>query len=552
MPVKGVSVQGLGLGTARGAVPRARIAVYKVCWLRGGCGGDLTKAVNDAIMDGVDIVSASISEAVSSPRLYIDTTWPSANFNAMRHGVLVSLTAGNKGPGLYRVANTEPWVMTVANSAGSGTDYETYVNLGDGKRFLVAGANPHDTGKTMMPLALGSDVKLPGYNETSARGFTVCRPEEIDPKLAQGKFILCEAVMTVREIFDLVGCAGVLVRSAKPDDMFDQERGRYMSQRRKAPVVILSQQDFQYLLAYYRNATSAGGVATASIEKSVDAPDSKPRAATSSSRGPSKVDINILKPDISAPGVNVIAAMSGDFGPAYDMQTGTSMSCPHASGVAAYIKSFHPDWSPAFVKSAVMTTATPMVPSASNKVYELAYGAGQINPLGALDPGLVYDLQEIDYVKYLCQWSNFNQSAILALSGVRDWECSKLPLEKGWTLNYPSFSIPGVPDQPFVSVFHRTLTNVGNPPTSNYKAIVSAPEGLEIIVEPSVLAFTQNLEKLSYTITIKGLIKKGGDVLSAYLVWTDGRHSVRSPIIAFERPKDIEAIYEEQMEQPHG
>ncbi|GMI80787.1 hypothetical protein like AT3G46840 [Hibiscus trionum] len=77
------------------------------------------------------------------------------------------------------------------------------------------------------------------------------------------------------------------------------------------------------------------------------------------------------------------------------------MSCPHAAGAAAYVKSFHPTWSPVAIRFALMTTAIPMTPT-NNIEGDFAYGAGHINPLQATDPGLVYDVGEIDYVKFLC------------------------------------------------------------------------------------------------------------------------------------------------------
>jgi subtilisin family serine protease len=76
--------------------------------------------------------------------------------------------------------------------------------------------------------------------------------------------------------------------------------------------------------------------------------------------------LNVLQPDISAPGVDILAAFSPNVSPStssqdvrrvnYNIVSGTSMSCPHVSGAAAYVKTFHPDWSPSAIKSALMTT----------------------------------------------------------------------------------------------------------------------------------------------------------------------------------------------------
>ncbi|GJM90826.1 hypothetical protein PR202_ga07144 [Eleusine coracana subsp. coracana] len=77
-----------------------------------------------------------------------------------------------------------------------------------------------------------------------------------------------------------------------------------------------------------------------------------PRVAAFSSRGPSPAFPGIIKPDIAAPGVGILAAQ----GNSYVFRSGTSMSCPHVSAIVALLKSLHPDWSPAMIKSAIITS----------------------------------------------------------------------------------------------------------------------------------------------------------------------------------------------------
>ncbi|KFK24559.1 hypothetical protein AALP_AAs53308U000100, partial [Arabis alpina] len=88
-----------------------------------------------------------------------------------------------------------------------------------------------------------------------------------------------------------------------------------------------------------------------------------PKILSFSSRGPNIIVADILKPDITAPGLEILAANSLKASPFYDtthvkysVESGTSMSCPHVAGIAAYIKTFHPKWSPSMIKSAIMTT----------------------------------------------------------------------------------------------------------------------------------------------------------------------------------------------------
>lgn len=135
MLVRNVSVQGVGQATTRGAVPRARIAVYKVCWMQ-YCFGANAQAMKDALHDGVDIIT--ISNGVNGGLPYMNNEEAYISFEATILGVLVSYgAANNKTLEPYTVSNSYPWVVTVTNSAGSGTNYVTYVTLGDGKRFEV-------------------------------------------------------------------------------------------------------------------------------------------------------------------------------------------------------------------------------------------------------------------------------------------------------------------------------------------------------------------------------------------------------------------------------
>lgn len=79
-----------------------------------------------------------------------------------------------------------------------------------------------------------------------------------------------------------------------------------------------------------------------------------------------ELNIPLLQPDITAPGVNILAAWTPKTSPTllpidsrsvnWNFDSGTSMSCPHISGIVALLKSAHPDWSPAMIKSAIMTT----------------------------------------------------------------------------------------------------------------------------------------------------------------------------------------------------
>ncbi|KAJ1389154.1 Peptidase S8/S53 domain [Sesbania bispinosa] len=237
-----------------------------------------------------------------------------------------------------------------------------------------------------------------------------------------------------------------------------------------------------------------------------------------------------LWPDIAAPGVEILAAWPPNAPPSgvkgdkrqvqYNIISGTSMACPHATGVAAYIKSFHPTWSPAAIKSAIMTTEA-----------EFAYGAGHIDPFMALNPGLVYDASESDYVNFLCG-QGYDTVMLQRVTGDTS-TCVGVTDGNVWDLNYPSFAVSTTSGVFFSRVFTRTvtITNAGSP-TSIYNAIVTAPKGLEIKMNPSSMSFSSVGQNQNFQLRVQGSL--GTNLLaSASLIWDDGKHKVRSPITVF-------------------
>jgi hypothetical protein len=175
----------------------------------------------------------------------------------------------------------------------------------------------------------------------------------------------------------------------------------------------------------------------------------------------------------------------------------------------------------------VLFAATPMS-AGKNPEAEFAYGAGNINPLQAPYPGLVYDIDVLDYVKFLCG-QGYNTKLLKILTG-NNSTCSEATKGSVFDLNYPSFALSTPPSKSISQVFNRTVTNVGLA-TSTYKATLTTPLGLTIKVNPSVLSFTSLGQKLSFVLTIEGTIENS--VVSAALLWDDGTFQVRSPIVVF-------------------
>ncbi|KAL6986596.1 Subtilisin-like protease SBT5.3 [Sarracenia purpurea var. burkii] len=266
-----------------------------------------------------------------------------------------------------------------------------------------------------------------------------------------------------------------------------------------------------------------------------------PFMAAFSSNGPNTLIPEILKPDITAPGVSIIAAYTEAEGPTnedfdtrrvlFNSVSGTSMSCPHISGIAGLLKTLYPSWSPAAIKSAIMTTATtqdninePITNASIMKATPFNYGAGHVQPNRAMDPGLVYDLTPRDYLKFLCA-IGYNQTIIALFSG-GPYKCPKhISL---LDFNYPSITVPKLNGSMTVT---RAVTNVGSPGT--YNVGVKNPAGISVSVEPSSLNFEKVGEKKTFKVTLKvEEAKRAKDYVFGQLTWSDGnKHYVRSPIV---------------------
>ena len=267
-----------------------------------------------------------------------------------------------------------------------------------------------------------------------------------------------------------------------------------------------------------------------------------------------------MQPDITAPGVSILAAFTGLAGPTglafdsrrvlFNSESGTSMSCPHIAGVAGLLKALHPDWSPAAIKSAIMTTARvrdnmkrPMRNSSFLRATPFGYGAGHVQPNRAADPGLVYDMGAADYLHFLCA-VGYNSSVIDTFMDGQQPEddhgrrstyaCPATP-PKVEDLNYPSVAVPHVSPSGAPHTVTRRVRNVGAAPAA-YDVRVDEPRGVSVTVRPSRLEFAAAGEEKEFAVTFRA--KKGsflpGEYVFGRMVWSDGagRHRVRSPVVA--------------------
>ncbi|XP_059654546.1 subtilisin-like protease SBT3 [Cornus florida] len=263
----------------------------------------------------------------------------------------------------------------------------------------------------------------------------------------------------------------------------------------------------------------------------------------------------ILKPDILAPRVDILAAGVPNRGVAligdeyllsnFELLSGTSMASPHAVGVAVLLKTLHKDWSPAAFRSAMMTTVH-VIDNTKGSIIDMTigvagtpldYGAGHINPEKAMDLGLVYDIGVQDYINYLCGM-NYTSKLIKIITKRLNFSCDKAGLD----LNYLSFIVILNDTNNMSYTFNQVLTNVVDSP-STYCAVLKAPSGMEVVVQPPVVCFAGKYSKAEFNITIEVSVgdaspQSDSIVNYGYLIWNDvnGTHMVRSPIVVAYAP----------------
>uniref|UniRef100_A0A5B7BM04 Putative subtilisin-like protease SBT3.5 n=1 Tax=Davidia involucrata TaxID=16924 RepID=A0A5B7BM04_DAVIN len=527
--VGNISFKGLGLGTVRGGAPSARLAVYKVCWnlLGGQCASaDILKAFDEAIHDGVDVLSLSIGSSIP---LFSDVDQrdgiATGSFHAVAKGITVVCGAANDGPSAQTVHNTAPWILTVAASTIDRA-FPTPITLGNNKTILGQAVY---TGKEIGFTGL-LYPEAQGLDPTSAG---VCEALSLDRILVAGKVVLCftsvsrrNAISSASSAVRAVGGVGVIIAKNPSDALFPC--------RNDFPCIEVDYEVGTQILYYIRSTRSP--MVKLSPSKTLVGKPVQAKVAYFSSRGPSSISPAILKPDITAPGVNILAATSphdslGD-GRGFAIYSGTSMATPHVSGIVALLKALHPDWSPAAIKSALVTTAWrndqdgfPITAEGSPR--KLAdpfdFGGGIVNPNGAADPGLVYDMGTSDYINYLCAMG-YTNSAISQLT-VQTTICpTKQP--SILDVNLPSIVIPSHRN---FTTLTRIVTNVG-PTNSLYRAVIDPPVGTIMSVRPDVLDFNSRTKTISFTVTVSSIHQMNTGYFFGSLTWTNGVHAVRSPI----------------------
>nr|XP_010919951.1 subtilisin-like protease SBT1.5 [Elaeis guineensis] len=531
--VDDAEVLGQARGTASGTAPQAHLAIYKVLFNRPGrpstgTDSDILKGIDQAIRDHVDVLSMSLGATNIS--LY-KSSIAMASYAAITKGIFPCAAAANEGPFNSLIGNDAPWILTVGAST-MDRRIRAIVKLGNGMEFYGESAyQPSPSNSTQLPLV------HPGALGTTDAFF--CLNGSLDSFNVSGKIVLCARGniddVEKGKIVKAAGGAGMIL-----SNLYFMGNTTFADPH-VLPVAHVSDADAQQIVDYVE--TTQNATAAITFNGTQFGVHPTPAVAYFSSRGPSLRNGNIIKPDVIAPGVNILAAWPFEVGQnrtnssrTFKFVSGTSMATPHVSGVVALLRNNHPNWSVAAIKSAIMTTAytkdrdgNPITDQYNGTASVFAMGSGHVDPVAANDPGLIYDIRPHDYIRYLCG-SGFTDRQVTAI--VRGAvNCSQVRAISAEQLNYPSIAVY-LSLNSTTKTIKRTVTNVGDANTV-YRVQFEEPEGVRVDVSPNTLRFSQVDEKKSYNVTLTpmgGTTPVAGQVSEGHLAWASGKYYVRSPI----------------------
>lgn len=514
------------LGVISGVAPRAHIIAYKGLGDLGGFTSDLAASIDQAVFDGVDVINYSIGGGAGTPGAdEFAFLW------AAEAGVHVATSAGNSGPGAATLGNpaTVPWLTSVGAStqdrffAGTAT-------LGDGRSYIGASI----TNETeMLPLV---DAEFAGGD--------LCIPGTLDPTVVEGKIVLCRRGAIARvgkstAVLEAGGVGMIMYNNSDVDNLYTDNH--------LVPSVHIDNTPGLEIKAYI--GASDNPMAQIASTAEVTTWDSAPSMTIFSSRGPNPVAGDIIKPDVTAPGFQILAAYSPATAPHQDFGAiaGTSMSSPHVAGLMALMDEAHPDWSAAAVKSALMTTAHQDVRN-NDRVspagpFEMGAGHVDVGKPGkkgsAFQPGLVYEAGVLDYFGFLCD--AFPQVLVDPVRLCGALEAGGVPTE-AVNLNYPSIGVSELAGSVTVT---RTVTGTKGPGEGwrTWNVSVDAPEGFEVSVTPDNIRMKAG-QSVTYQVTITNVSAPIGEWRHGSLTWATGDgFEARSPIsvkgLKFAAPAEV-------------
>ncbi|KAL2622334.1 hypothetical protein R1flu_002539 [Riccia fluitans] len=532
-----VIVNGVFYGNASGMAPRARVAVYKALYrLFGGFNADVIAAIDKAVQDGVDILNLSLGP--NSPPADTTITFLSvfdlACLAAVKSGVLVIQAAGNGGPYPQTTLSFSPWITTV----GAGLDdrsYPNFLDLGNDLRLPGQGLAPGTPGNVPVKMVLAQDAvtgpRNPIFDPSDCQDSA-----SLDRTMVEGKILICtysfnfvyggSTIKRVEETVRNLSAVGfvMVVESDTAGSRFDPIPITVPS------IVITSQNHSQILLDYYNKTTARNTKGQAEMFNAEGKIGNGQRAAYSgtsqivalfSSRGPDIRDFSfnnadVLKPNVLAPGSLIWAAWTpigvdepNFMGKDFAMISGTSMATPHIAGIAALLLERNPTWSPAYVHSALSTTAS-NVDSFGNPLQAESisfggspspgpatpfdYGNGAVNAAAAADPGIVFDANYDDYIKFICTVPGVQAFTVFNLTGST---CKVTPKDLPTDLNTPSITVAQLNG---TRVIPRTVTSVAKS-SETWSIRVDQPACVKVAVVPQQFTIAPS-SKQNFVVTL--------------------------------------------------
>lgn len=406
-----------------GVAPHAHLIAYDACEDADGCPiTALVAAIDQAVADGVDVINYSIGSASSNPWVDADAQ---AFLGAVAAGVIPAVSAGNSGPGPSTVGSPAeaPWVLTVAASTHTRSSEAALVNLSGG-----ASTPPADMKGQALTAAYGpAPIVYAGKF-----GDPKCQTPFPANTWSHGEIVVCDRGGNARVAKGTAvkkgGARGMVLANTQPGESL-------VADAHIIPAIHLSKADGDALKTWL--STGSGHTATIQATQISFDPAHADAMAGFSSRGPNlNTARDVIKPDVTAPGVDILAAFRSGSGPAGDAEpwmdefnflSGTSMSSPHTAGAAALLHALHPTWTPPEVKSALMTTAvvagvrkeddaTPADP--------FDMGGGRIDVGRAAHAGLVWDITPAQF--YAADPAVGGDPKTLNLPSLADSACSDL------------------------------------------------------------------------------------------------------------------------------
>lgn len=515
------------LGLLSGSAPRARLSVYKSLWGDSNPMEDVMAAVEQAAMDGVDVLNLSLGTSN-------DNYFTSAFYlGAVQAGVLLLLAAGNSGPPpsieAYRtLSNVSPFLFTVAASS-LNREWQLGLSLGNNQSFL---------GLTQTGASMGRARRMVNAARARAAKATKiqawqCLPGSLNASLVRGAVVVCASGGVQLETkLDVVAAAGAVAMVLTPRT--DKEPLRSVFGTLAQVTVKLGVgRAIRAYIASVRNPVAL----LSSMLFNRPTPALAPLMAAFSSAGPplnpsqppppdAYVTNDILKPDITGPGLGLLGATNGGSAanPWYDIQSGTSMSVAVMAGVAALVRQKYPGWSTGMVKSAMMTTARVTddagrpIPSFDwSPATPWQFGSGEVRPSRMLDPGLVYDVGVGGYLNFLAGFD----------IKLTRWLFPRAPLSpiSPWNLNQPNIAVANL--RRVVKVTRR-VTNVGGK-AARYRLRLVKPRNVGVVVSPTQFTVLPG-QSMTYSVTLRPLTVQRGHSYGS-ITWTDGKHEVRSQLV---------------------